>query len=84
MRGYSGGCTAGEGLVGVKSRVVWRLVEVVSFRVVACWFSACCVVMPPGVSWGRRAWPAFVVVVTCLSNPSPEPWPPIPHVNPLI
>ena len=36
----------------VKSRVVWRLVEVVSFRVVACWFSACCVVMPPGVSWG--------------------------------
>jgi len=33
---------------------------------------------------GRRAWPAFVVVVTCLSNPSPEPWPPIPHVNPLI
>lgn len=36
----------------VKSRVVWRLVEVVSFCVVACWFSACCVVMPLGVSWG--------------------------------
>ena len=58
-------------------------VEVVSFRVVACWFSACCVVMPLGVSWGHPAWPPSWWR-SCLSNPSPEPWPPIPHVNPLI
>ena len=39
---------------GVKSRVLWRLVEAASFRVVACWFSACCGVMPPRARWGRR------------------------------
>ena len=39
---------------GVKSRVLWRLVEAASFRVVVCWFSACCGVMPPRARWGRR------------------------------
>ena len=38
----------------VKSRVLWRLVEAASFRVVVCWFSACCGVMPPRERWGRR------------------------------
>ena len=38
----------------VKSRVLWRLVEAASFRVVVCWFSACCGVMPPRARWGRR------------------------------
>ena len=39
---------------GVKSRVLWRLVEAASFRVVVCWFSACCGVMPPRARRGRR------------------------------
>ena len=39
---------------GVKSRVLWRLVEAASFRVVVCWFSACCGVMPPRQRRGRR------------------------------
>ena len=39
---------------GVKSWVLWRLVEAASFRVVVCWFSACCGVMPPRARWGRR------------------------------
>ena len=56
--GTAAGARQGRGWwVVVKSRVVWRLVEVVSFRVVACWFSACCVVMPLGVSWGHPDWP---------------------------
>ena len=38
----------------VKSRVLWWLVEAASFRVVVCWFSACCGVMPPRARWGRR------------------------------
>ena len=37
-----------------KSWVLWRLVEAASFRVVVCWFSACCGVMPPRARWGRR------------------------------
>ena len=37
-----------------KSRVLWRLVEVASFRVVVRWFSACSGVMPPREKWRRR------------------------------
>ena len=40
--------------VKAKSWVLWRLVEAASFRVVVCWFSACCGVMPPRARWGRR------------------------------
>ena len=38
----------------VKSWVLWRLVEVASFRVVVRWFSACSGVMPPREKWRRR------------------------------
>ena len=64
------GCTQGH----VKSRVLWRLVEAASFRVVVCWFSACCGVMPPRARWGRRVLYQWIqAAISRLTSPRSAP-----------